>query len=449
MYKSFRFTKLLYILPALLLVATASKAQVTIGSDEKPVKGAILQLKNINNITDGSANATKGILLPRVALLSTKIREDENGAKDNLATTMLGANTSGPKWDMNAHIGVMVYNTSYCTKGGKGTGIYVWDSNSWTPLQTQPYDSGVTFMTDPRDGEKYLTRDFGSAGIWMTESLRFVPKPDDPVYTNYKHGVTPSPRQGWKGYGYAQGEFKTGQTYTPYNPSTAQSTWDKKGGVFYSAGAALNNADIFMTAHFPADPFDESQTAAGVDQTPRKQGICPPGWHLPSDKEWNDLEKELYNDITEYSYGQPEKDAQGNLIPWNPAWEYGWYDYQTGTEPPGAGRYRLGRHTLNNLISCVEADNGSMYATFGKAAEAGGFNIRAYGNLYPGNQIYDQGRYVGYLTSSVSLLTQPRSSGGYEKQTVIFTRTMGVNGTGIARYTVDDSPQYSVRCKKD
>jgi len=43
-------------------------SQVTIGNTEKPVEGALLQLKNIDRKTNGEANSTKGLMLPRVLI---------------------------------------------------------------------------------------------------------------------------------------------------------------------------------------------------------------------------------------------------------------------------------------------------------------------------------------------------------------------------------------------
>ena len=73
--------KLLICLTLLSFVYT--KGQVTIGNDESTAQGALLQLKDQTGITNGDANANKGLGLPRVKLLSTTI---DTG--DNLATTI-------------------------------------------------------------------------------------------------------------------------------------------------------------------------------------------------------------------------------------------------------------------------------------------------------------------------------------------------------------------------
>jgi uncharacterized protein (TIGR02145 family) len=39
----------------------------------------------------------------------------------------------------------------------------------------------------------------------------------------------------------------------------------------------------------------------GMAQQKRIQGICPQGWHLPSDREWSQLEQEIYDYPERYS----------------------------------------------------------------------------------------------------------------------------------------------------
>lgn len=80
---------------ALFTISTLHmQAQVTIGLTEAPIEGALLQLKNIDNVTDGSANATKGLLPPRVSLKSPSSLYplellDSSTAKQSLVGAML------------------------------------------------------------------------------------------------------------------------------------------------------------------------------------------------------------------------------------------------------------------------------------------------------------------------------------------------------------------------
>lgn len=104
-------------------------AQVSIGVNERPVDGAILQLKTIKDTnSNGSINATQGLGFPRVEL-------SDNA---NLYPMFLADPTdssSGPSTDYTAnkisidkaHTGLVVYNV-----GDKlGQGLYYWNGLQW------------------------------------------------------------------------------------------------------------------------------------------------------------------------------------------------------------------------------------------------------------------------------------------------------------------------------
>ena len=53
------------------------------------------------------------------------------------------------------------------------------------------------------------------------------------------------------------------------------------------------------------------------------QGICPNGWHLPSDQEWSELEKAIYSNIGKFSTSD-KTDLAGWTIPgwdWSTQWD--------------------------------------------------------------------------------------------------------------------------------
>jgi hypothetical protein len=92
--------KMFFLMLALLIWSAASmNAQVTIGSENTPHPGAVLDLQS----------TTQGFKLPTVALNDVSLFQLGNGVASN-------AN------------GIMVFNTSTTTIGGNGIGIYVW----WT-----------------------------------------------------------------------------------------------------------------------------------------------------------------------------------------------------------------------------------------------------------------------------------------------------------------------------
>jgi hypothetical protein len=110
--KGLNMTNSYRLLPLILclLLTGYSRAQVTIGANEDPNKGALLDLKE----NTGSVSATKGLLLPRVNL--TDLNE--------LYPMFTGTYNAEEK---NKHIGLTVYNVEDGMGRWIPAGIYVWD----------------------------------------------------------------------------------------------------------------------------------------------------------------------------------------------------------------------------------------------------------------------------------------------------------------------------------
>lgn len=126
--------KMLSLVLFLVLTLTVD-AQVTIGLDEAPVQGALLQLKNQQNTVD-KVNSTKGLMLPRVNLSpsasAASVTIDEKLKKSlGLSSTIT----------LNAidHAGLMVYNINTETfmseiafaENKICPGVYVWSGAQW------------------------------------------------------------------------------------------------------------------------------------------------------------------------------------------------------------------------------------------------------------------------------------------------------------------------------
>ena len=106
------------ILTLALLILTniaTGFTQVTIGSIEKPIEGALLQLKENENL---GANTTKGLQLPRVII---KDINELNIGIENI-----------PKSEYMDHKGLIVFNTAGLTPG-----IYIWNGAEWQHLMTK------------------------------------------------------------------------------------------------------------------------------------------------------------------------------------------------------------------------------------------------------------------------------------------------------------------------
>lgn len=108
-------------------------------------------------------------------------------------------------------------------------------------------------FTDPRDGNHYKVIKIGNQ-IWMAENLRYLPE-----VSAAATGSASVPYYYVYGYnGTNEAAAKATANYSTY-------------GVLYNWAAVMAGAS------------SSSTNPSGV------QGICPPGWHIPSDEEWTQL----------------------------------------------------------------------------------------------------------------------------------------------------------------
>ncbi len=145
---------------------------------------------------------------------------------------------------------------------------YVWAYNSCynsavksiTETTAEPEDGDTFTFTDTRDDQEYLAVYIGDQ-LWMAENLNYVPTSGSWCYQN--------------------------------DPSNCDLY-----GRLYNWSTAMDGASSSAT------------NPSGV------QGICPPGWHLPSDSEWRQLVsyvgtepgRKLKSDRTDPDYDHPRWD---------------------------------------------------------------------------------------------------------------------------------------------
>jgi uncharacterized protein (TIGR02145 family) len=147
----------------------------------------------------------------------------------------------------------------YCTDDHKFY-AFISSDNKWREILvgsttvSPPLRCGIDMLNDTRDGNTYSTVSIGTQ-CWMAENLAYLPEVSPPsVYS----GTVP--------YYYVYG-------YSGTDPAAAKATVNYTTyGVLYNWPAAMNGS-----ASSSANP-------SGV------QGVCPTGWHLPSDAEWKQLE---------------------------------------------------------------------------------------------------------------------------------------------------------------
>lgn len=113
-------------------------------------------------------------------------------------------------------------------------------------------------LIDCRDGKEYQTVRIGEQ-VWMAENLAYMP------YVSRR-----SEESGIWVFGYDGDSHDWAKKLPEY----------KTYGCLYSWAVAMN-----------VDPRYDSTLLACTDVM--HQGICPDGWHLPSDAEWSELEEYL------------------------------------------------------------------------------------------------------------------------------------------------------------
>jgi len=257
------YNKLYFLIAFLLFCTQFSFSQVTIGGIEKPVHGALLQLKNIEGVDDGSPNSTKGLLLPRVNLMADGKIENSNYTL-NLSTK-----------------GLVIYNVQetddYCK------GLHVWNGSGWDQLGEQnisngSFNSTTGILTDV-EGNIYNTASFGDAGIWMTQNLRTTKYIKCGELRDFSINDAGEDSDFERQMGYPNTFGMSIKNNSFYNLNSHL-------GILYNWCAATNRVNATI---------DESTDNIGV------QGICPDGWHIPSINEYNALIDEINKNTSVYA----------------------------------------------------------------------------------------------------------------------------------------------------
>ena len=175
-------------------------------------------------------------------------------------------------------------------------------------------------MTDERDGQIYKTVKIGNQ-TWMAENLNIEYKVD-------------------------------GKTYGIY---TADSLKDY--GYYYTWAAAMDSAGVYSTNGKGCGKGDSDKCSLIYPV----RGVCPEGWHVPNDTEWDELYKTVgdsddvllavgfsrWSDATDdYGFSALPAGMEGGMGVGG--YTYFWTAYQKDSEDLGvAYRRRLKRDSMN------------------------------------------------------------------------------------------------------
>jgi uncharacterized protein (TIGR02145 family) len=143
-------------------------------------------------------------------------------------------------------------------------------------------------FVDTRDGEKYRYVRIGEQ-LWMSDNLRYLPQIDE------ASAIGGEPRYWVQGIYYPEGESESQQVQ-----NAKKSEVYEQYGVLYNWYAAMSGSST------------SSANPSGI------QGVCPEGWHLPSDSEWEELALYIveHSDVDAYQYDAPTNENYTGSDDW-------------------------------------------------------------------------------------------------------------------------------------
>jgi len=174
-------------------------------------------------------------------------------------------------------------------------------------------------FTDDRDGEVYATIKIGRQ-TWMAENLRYNAAGSlgdhashGEVYADVNVGS-----QTWTAdnlrYVAVESQIWMGENLIEYNPDLPAEY-----GHYYDWATVMNGAS------------SSSSSPSGV------QGICPTGWHVPSDAEWTTLELSLGMSASDASLSRGARGSHGTAMKSTSGWVSG-----NGTNSSGFNAFPAG-----------------------------------------------------------------------------------------------------------
>ncbi len=232
----------------------------------------------------------------------------------------------------------------------------------------------VNTFIDPRDGHKYKYVKIGDQ-TWMAENLAYMPWVNPPKKQEYGIWI-------YDYEGDDVGEAKATENYQKY-------------GCLYDWATAMALGPDYLEKQWDGDPENN-------------QGLCPPGWRMPSDKDWMEVE---------HSLGMPDSVLE---LMWDRAGEsYGL---------PPVGKY------FRSSISWVSGGNGTNSSGF-NALPSGWLNTEI-------NQSFNKLGYETYYWTSTS--DNYISGNNYPNFTSIYRQFVGYQTTRFSDQD-DVNRDYSTR----
>jgi uncharacterized protein (TIGR02145 family) len=386
-------------LALLFLFCANLHAQVTIGGLTDPAPGALLDL-------NGTGGVRGGLLLSNVTLPNVSaIPESFPGV------TSGNCNTLEVKSNFR---GAIVYHTG---ENNIPAGVYVWNGELWVPFGGDPilYDA---------QGNDYTIGYFGDAGIWMTQNLRTT----DYAYIDGTETFLVKKSTDMNLGSMSEPQYTFPGLYT----SNADARESALSGEQLEAYVLLYNR-VAASGRSTATATDTDNSPGYGENAPTPgqyyRGVCPANWHLPSDYEWSELEKEIALHPGEYSsqkieYGFANGVTYDNLYTSMGVWRPGDSDGQLDTY--------WGRQMKSATLVTTTNPNGSSFSR-----EKGGFCALLVGDVVDTGPAYNYGSLAYFWSGS-----------SYGVSDAVY-RYLSSSYTGVDRNYTYRGHLFSVRCKKD
>jgi len=246
------FTSLLFVSVVLMIFVSACK------KEEKKITLPTLATIAVSDITQTSAKSggfissdggsqiiAKGVCWSTDHTRQTTI--DDNKTIDSINSMYFVSNINGLKASTTYRLRAYATNSEGTAYGSE---FIVFSTKN---LITEPvFDI---------DGNRYNTIQIGNQ-LWMAENLkttRYADGTEIPYVTNTSEWKTFYQDLSIKAYCWVNNDIKNKDVY----------------GAFYTWGAAIRGI------------------SGSVSNPSKIQGVCPNGWHLPSDSEWSEMENYL------------------------------------------------------------------------------------------------------------------------------------------------------------
>ena len=241
---------------------------------------------------------------------------------------------------------------------------------------------GTPTVTD-HEGNVYNTVQIGTQ-CWMKENMRATTSPTTGTYLIVSSPGITSTYTGKQARWYNNDSA----TYAPMNY-----------GLLYNWNAA---ADTFNTAYGETSVNENARTAVSVTFNSHRRGICPAGWHLPSDTEWVAM--------MDYVSSQSEYLCEGDTsyIAKSLASETGWNNYSYEECCPGNQSLHTNNATGFSAVPAGTFSYGGIPTMMGNAQSEANF----WSSSQNSNSQYQAYRH--YLNNNISYVRQnsfPKAAG--------------------------------------